>query len=306
MGFSSRASVKKQVSIARVIPPPASVISSPTGASLVLEGGTPTIGGVAVYPAGAQLVHQGGTPVYGAGYAAPTGASLVLSGGTPVFWTPKSLPNLVAWYSSTSFAALNDGDAIATWPDLSGNGFDLTGTDKPVCKKAIQNGRAVARFNGTSNVLSNTSFPDFGDSYAIAVAASYDASDVAQGLLEVSNGTANTGFGFLLFSAAARFRYTDNANHDLPNGNLQDGNFHVQRGNAIGTSSTISFFVDGTAATTTYGTANPNTLNRIDVGKGFTLFHTRDIGEIIIYSVGLSVGNGQVLDAYLKYGWATP
>lgn len=44
---------------------------------------------------------------------------------------------------------LNDGDPVTTWPDLSGNGFDATGsgTARPTFKTAIQNGLPVIRFD---------------------------------------------------------------------------------------------------------------------------------------------------------------
>src|SRR5258708_5559410 len=53
--------------------------------------------------------------------------------------------------------ATADGDAIGSWDDLSGNGYhaqQATGANKPILKKAIQNGLDVARFDGSASFLS--------------------------------------------------------------------------------------------------------------------------------------------------------
>ena len=53
---------------------------------------------------------------------------------------------------------LNDGDAVSTWSDVSGNGRNATGvgTERPLYKTAIQGGQPVLRFDGSNDNLSLT------------------------------------------------------------------------------------------------------------------------------------------------------
>lgn len=139
MGFHSKARVTKSRSIARVVAPPAQQIFSPSApATLTLTGQTP--------------------PDFLAAWRPSASATLTLTGQTPsvkTTWDPTLLgAALVAWYDASQIVGLNDGDAVGTWSDLSGNGHHLTeSTFKPTYKTAIQNGLAVVRFNGTDNRL---------------------------------------------------------------------------------------------------------------------------------------------------------
>ncbi len=317
MGFSSRASVKKQVSLARVIPPPASVIASPTGASLVLQGGIPTIGGAAAYPAGAQLVIQGGVPVPGAAYAAPTGASLVLSGGTPVVVTsPLALSGLVAWWDASSIG-LADGTAVDTWADSSGNGFTLTGTltARPVYKTNIKNGLPVVRFDGSNDVMTNTSFSDFADNYTVFCVMALSASAGSpNGVFEVSKGTANT--GFLLFGASGAgntvdWEAVDNGARTATSG-IDDRNGTFRVWTCItnhGGSPSCAIRQNGVQkGTATYANTNANLLNRIDVGErpGAIQPFKGDIGELFMFSRSLTDAEVGYMETYAMSRWALP
>jgi hypothetical protein len=53
---------------------------------------------------------------------------------------------------------LNDGGAVSTWSDASGNGWDATGTStsRPLYKTAIQGGQPVLRFDGLDDNLQIT------------------------------------------------------------------------------------------------------------------------------------------------------
>ncbi|UKA57985.1 hypothetical protein [Arthrobacter sp. FW306-2-2C-D06B] len=79
-------------------------------------------------------------------------------GSTAVF-TPAAVSGLVAWYDASQIVGLADGASVPRWNDLSGNGNNLTqgiAANQPVYKTAIQNGKAVVRFNGSSSVMSKT------------------------------------------------------------------------------------------------------------------------------------------------------
>jgi hypothetical protein len=59
---------------------------------------------------------------------------------------------LLGWYAADQLAGLSDGDGVATWPDLSGNGNTLTasaagGSVEPVYVTGVINGFPVVRFD---------------------------------------------------------------------------------------------------------------------------------------------------------------
>lgn len=63
------------------------------------------------------------------------------------------------WYRGSTLDTLNDGDAVSSWTDLSGNGFHQTqsGGSRPVLKKNILKAKSVVRFDGTDDYLRNAS-----------------------------------------------------------------------------------------------------------------------------------------------------
>lgn len=67
-------------------------------------------------------------------------------------WTPASLSPYL-WLDANQLVGLNDGDAISTFTDSSGNGLDFTssGGNRPVYKTNIMNGKPVARFTASSS-----------------------------------------------------------------------------------------------------------------------------------------------------------
>lgn len=65
-------------------------------------------------------------------------------------WTPASISGLALWFKADALA-LNDGDAVTTWPDSSGNGYDVTQSvagERPAYRTGILNGKPVVRFDG--------------------------------------------------------------------------------------------------------------------------------------------------------------
>lgn len=73
--------------------------------------------------------------------------------------SPLQLPGLVAWYDASQITGLSDGEAVAQWNDVSGNGNHLTqGTAgfRPIYKVSIVNGLPVVRFDGTDDKLTRS------------------------------------------------------------------------------------------------------------------------------------------------------
>lgn len=85
-------------------------------------------------------------------------------------WTPLLLPSLIGWYDAGSLSGAN-GSAVATWPDLSGNGMDMVSPSwnvpisqspaftSPTLVNGSQNAQPVVRFDGNGNVLQSVLTP---------------------------------------------------------------------------------------------------------------------------------------------------
>lgn len=74
----------------------------------------------------------------------------------PSVFRPTDLAGLKLWLDANAISGLVDGDPVATWSDLSGNGnhaTQATAANRPLFKTNILNGRPVVRFDGTSDSL---------------------------------------------------------------------------------------------------------------------------------------------------------
>ena len=100
-----------------------------------------------------------------------TGIGLGVSGFNlaRIPFSPSSISGLQLWLDASDPATLYqssggslasaDGDPVGYWGDKSGNGrhaVQTDGTKKPALKLAIQNGKNVARWDGTNDFLSVT------------------------------------------------------------------------------------------------------------------------------------------------------
>lgn len=74
-------------------------------------------------------------------------------------FNPESIEGLLAWVKADAFTDKSDGDLIASWPDQSGSGNDLTGVagEQPTYKTGIVNDLPALLFDGVyNNLMSST------------------------------------------------------------------------------------------------------------------------------------------------------
>lgn len=82
-----------------------------------------------------------------------------MAGGGSAF-SPLSLSPAL-WLAASTITGLNDGEAITTWADISGNGRDAaqaTADNKPTYQTNELNGYPVVRFDGSNDLLATGSF----------------------------------------------------------------------------------------------------------------------------------------------------
>lgn len=74
-------------------------------------------------------------------------------------FSPASIPGLQLWLDASKIVGLNDGDAVGTWVDSSGNSRNYTqatGSKQPIYKTNIRGSLPVVRFDGVDDVLAAT------------------------------------------------------------------------------------------------------------------------------------------------------
>jgi hypothetical protein len=243
-------------------------------------------------------------------------ASRFIGGGR---FTPNKLAGLALWLKADAITGLNDGDAIGTWTDSSGNGRNATqGTAgaKPTYKTNIIGGKPVARFDGGDR-LDNADVALSSTGYTIFCVASVqslaeirylfdfdNASNVAAALSLSHNATRlmrawHTVTGYAEWYSAAQTVgawITISQTHDTT---LASDECKLW----------INGAVSGSKQTDTNNSGNI-VLRKMTIGNaantGAVVGYIGDIAEIIIYDSALSDANRQAVDAYLsaKYGIA--
>lgn len=74
----------------------------------------------------------------------------------PSAFNPASIAGIKLHLKADAIAGLTDGQAVSSWPDSSGNGFNATqgsGSYQPIYKTNIKNGMPIVRFDGADDYL---------------------------------------------------------------------------------------------------------------------------------------------------------
>lgn len=224
------------------------------------------------------------------------------AGAAGVAFAPTDIAGPQAWYKADAgTSSVVDGTALSAWNDQSGNARHLTqatGANQPVYKAAIQNGKAVVRFDGSN---------DFMDAATVNVAQPSTIFVVAK-----STVAAAAGHNFVDGTTARQSVYQ----HTSGVVAMYAGAAEALSGTAWGTAAfhyvssvfngaSSSMRVDGVAQTLTPASPGTGALTGLRVGAfdAVTGPWQGDGAEILIYNSALSVGNQQSVEAYLAARW---
>lgn len=224
--------------------------------------------------------------------------ALTTSGADGAF-DPSSVSDLLVWYKADSLA-LNDGDAITTWADSSGNGHDLTGTTtaKPTYQTNEVNSKPVVRYDGSNDCMSTASLA-LDTHFSIFVVAK--ATDYL--FIEHSaNATSNDGFYFYtLTNGPWLVRRT--ASHSATGSDWFGlGAFTIGElvYNGAG-----NYFKNGTAQANgnITGSARSDTVHTADFYVGAracsSVFSEADYAEVLVYSRPVTSTERSAIRSYL-------
>lgn len=218
--------------------------------------------------------------------------------------SPAAIAGMMVWFEADAITGLNDGDAVSTWPDSSSNGSDLTqstGSNKPVYKTGIVNGRPVVRFDGTDDKM--------------ATEALTQAQPITSFVVARTNAPAGGSHHTLWSNGSGGIQHyltlTDGF-HSMWGGSALTGTtdrtqgWHVFEAVYNGASSVGA--IDGITdpAVGNVG-AGDFSASALQVGTNNASFLGGDVAEVILYDSELSADDREAVRGYLllKYGIAS-
>ena len=227
------------------------------------------------------------------------------SGGGSAF-SPASIAGLQLWLDASQIVGLNDGDAVATWSDLSGNGNSVaqgTASKQPTYQTAEINGLPVVRTDGVDDLIFCTSSIVAAQPLTLFVVARENASSWylldggPSGLdrIALADFTRDGNFGMFAGSSTVTATQTKPIPLTLWRAVINGANSSLFK-------NSVSFV-----------TGNPGTQALsagITLGARFdplgVFFGSYDFCEVLLYDTTLSAGNLSLVETYLRAKWGTP
>jgi hypothetical protein len=213
-------------------------------------------------------------------------------------FAPTSLPGLKLWLRADSLA-LADGNPVAAWADLSGNGNDVSGSGaaRPTFRAAALNGKPVAQFAGAQ---------------ALAGAVSF----TSRTIIYVASITDGVPFGNAVGGSVPHYFGIVAGSHFLLNENSTGlavapvtGSFRCFAGTIGASLAASGIRVNGAPQTPTatfdgfWTTDFPGTPAVGQRGDGGALF-TGDLAELVVYDSALADADRARVEAYLSAKYA--
>ena len=242
-------------------------------------------------------------------------------------FTPASISGLTAWYdfsdvstlftdSARTTAVTADGDAIGGVTDKSGNARHLgntDGTDRPLYKINIQNGRSVARTDGVNDLLYTTfastiSPAQFYAILAIDIIGAFPSGGVA---MELRRSTSTSPIFTILAETTWKVRHRNNAATILTidSGDTTTATVILEY---IWDGSNLDMYKNGASIVTPASATGTTTIDVLTIGASYvpsagtpkSAFTNANQCEFIYFSSVPSAENRTLLRNYLNSKWA--
>jgi hypothetical protein len=264
-----------------------------------------------------------------------------LTAVSPGIASPLDLTGCALWLDASQITGLSDGDAVATWQDLSGNAYhatQATSDNRPTYKTDVQNGLSVVRFDPASDPqflgLSGAGLDLFKGIDAVSVFVVLTGFGVQSGSILTASANGDTAvmrFWFGVNGAEVNLGYSTDDGVDggqaivgpQPEALMPESNqFTVVGGVAIPTigdglvtsSRLMSTYTSAGGSTANFGgTQGPlanTTSDAILIGGGSistlgAVGYTGDMGEIVVYNRALTLAERRKVIEYLSTKWGT-
>lgn len=229
-------------------------------------------------------------------------------------FNPAQISGLVAWFAARQETGLNDGDAVSTWTDRSGNGRNATqsGTKRPLYKTNIINGKPALLFDNSDDCLQTAAIDLTGTNGITLYAVVSGITAGALAMIAETSATAATNSG-----AFNLFRQADNTVAASARGG-SSSNF-LTTATVTSTATVISAVYDLSLATnevtvwlngTSAGTRSSNNNQAVNFGNHALNIGSRNNGaslplngyvaELLIYNTAHNSTQRGLIEAYLS------
>ena len=228
---------------------------------------------------------------------------------TPV--PPVANPSLWLDANVASSFTYSSGTKVSQWSDLSANNYHFTqssATYQPERQNNIQNGLPSVYFN-VDNLI-NTSWNWSASDYTVFAVIQMTSPTYFNGFLaRAATGALQLGWDAADYYAVSRIGQATTASNLIGTSATGAANVVTYKGSALGASTTVQIYKNGTAASSTI------TMTISTAGTTNILGATRDSGsdgvlgyisEVLIYPSQLSNGDRTTVEGYLKTKWGTP
>lgn len=222
---------------------------------------------------------------------------------SPAMWLDAS--DAATLYDATSGGSLVAADGeVARWEDKSGNSRHATQAtlgSRPLRKTAIQNGKDVIRFDGTSDSMTHGLTSSITSCSIFAVTKKLSDQTSFRGIISIGSSPSGS---TLLSRNATSGRWGTYTTADAP-ANTSAGtsafNLLCIIDNAA---SGGEFYFNGSSDGTWAGNSLVQTLKHVGGDASSSQWTHSDIAEILVYPTALSATNRQAVETYLSAKWA--
>jgi hypothetical protein len=225
---------------------------------------------------------------------------------------PGGVAGVALWLDAGRLSGLNNGDAVATWMDGSGNGHEATqgtSTRRPVYVASALNGQPAVRFDGLNDYLGNTSFTILsGQSGATAFVVrrtdTKSGNHMAFGV--VQNDVTSQVYDGNTYTHATMGKY-GRVSYGSTAWEIAESVFD---GSGVGNVQRLKMYLNGSGQGLIYTGTIPAVLSSgvgYEVGRPYGLdlaYWDGDIAEVVVYGRALNEGERLAVQGYLGQKYA--
>lgn len=213
------------------------------------------------------------------------------------------------WLKADSIVGLNDGDAVSSWPDSSGNGWHATNSivaNRPKYFINSINGLPVVRFDGVNDYLARENYtPGTHDGTFVIVTRRNGNPTVYHNILlqGPTSWTQAGSYFWQIWGDATHILMGNFASNTLDcttTASYATGAFQIMElcKDNSGPGST-AFYIDGTLQSS--GTGTQNLVSRYYLGGWNNRYMNGDIAEVLIYNTALGLSDRQLAEGILAW-----
>lgn len=219
------------------------------------------------------------------------------SGGGAAAFSPTDLAGLKLWLDASQIVGLNDGDAVSTWSDLSGQGNDVTQatvSERPTYQTGEIAGLPVVSFDGIDDGMVFAGAVEFTANYTFFCVIRKPA-----GYAYVVDGGGSGWDCVWNFGGSGKKAFASQAGSEEETGT----SVKTTATSVIWQPSTRIFKVDGADVLMT-NTPFAGVSTRLGIGSGRGVFFgTQDIAELFYTTNAVDAATIAAAQAYLTAKW---